>query len=490
MRALSARAVPAGPAGLPAAGRTFPLLLAAILVVGAIALGGAGPTEQEESGSCLTGDCHADVVTARRVHRPVAEGVCGICHRRISDGGHDFRLARDASDLCAFCHREIGVDRHGHTGLSSDGCLLCHDPHGSDNPKLLPTARVSELCEECHADVLIDRTVIHTPVLIGPCTACHDPHVASSDEEAADRAGRCLQCHELLRTELATARKIHDPLRRGGCGECHDAHGSTSGASLVADVPRLCYRCHEGIRDQVSDAAHGHIVAGQPGGCTLCHDPHASSVGSGLQADPLTLCGACHASEVTTDEGDVLAATVQEITSSEYQHGPVRQRDCGACHDSHGSDHFRLLRENYAAEFYAGFDLDLYALCFSCHPQRKVLTERTTTLTGFRNGDLNLHYLHVNKPKNGRTCRACHATHASNQPKHIRESVPFGQWELPIRFEETPTGGRCEPGCHRPRAYDRESPLDYGMSTPAGGKGAADVLGAALKRDATASRRP
>jgi hypothetical protein len=111
--------------------------------------------------------------------------------------------------------------------------------------------------------------------------------------------------------------------------------------------------------------------------------------------------------------------------------------------------------------FYSPFSTDKYALCFSCHPESLVLTERTSELTDFRNGDLNLHYVHVNKERQGRTCRACHATHASDLPKHIRESVPYGVWNLPIRYEKTETGGGCRPGCHQPFTYDRKAPVTY-----------------------------
>ena len=65
--------------------------------------------------------------------------------------------------------------------------------------------------------------------------------------------------------------------------------------------------------------------------------------------------------------------------------------------------------------------------------------------TSFRDGDVNLHYLHVNKAKRGRTCRACHSTHASKHNVIIRDSVPFGRWELPInRPTLTTTPRACD----------------------------------------------
>jgi len=144
-----------------------------------------------------------------------------------------------------------------------------------------------------------------------------------------------------------------------------------------------------------------------------------------------------------------------------YVHRPVVERECSECHAPHGSDYYRLLVKNYPPEFYAPFDVSIYDLCFSCHNQDIVLVKDTENLTSFRNGTMNLHYKHVNMPEKGRTCRTCHATHASNEPKHLREKVPYGGWGIPIGFEKTETGGGCSPGCHNPRVYDRINPAVY-----------------------------
>ena len=128
---------------------------------------------------------------------------------------------------------------------------------------------------------------------------------------------------------------------------------------------------------------------------------------------------------------------------------------CTACHQPHAGTHFRRLIADYPAEFYAPFKIELYGLCFRCHIPDMVLRPKGTGVTLFRDGDKNLHWLHVNQKK-GRTCRACHEVHASKEPFHIRESVPFGRsdWILPINFKSTPTGGSCNPGCHEEKKYD------------------------------------
>ncbi|MHC5005219.1 MAG: cytochrome c3 family protein, partial [Planctomycetota bacterium] len=359
------------------------------------------------------------------------------------------------------CHGEIDPAGNAHCEMWPGGCTICHDPHGTGQPFLLSEAHVADACTTCHPDVMGHRSVLHTPLAAEPCTVCHDPHEAGGARRTADEpiAPRCFRCHDATRQELADLSQVHDPAKAGNCDACHDPHGSDSVVNLLHEVPELCFGCHEEIRQTVQNAKNKHSVAGEPGGCLVCHTPHGSTASLGLRADPFTLCSECHSSEVTEESGQTIIAVAHDVESAKYLHGPVRQRDCGACHNPHGSDHFRLLVEHYSEDFYAAFDLENYRLCFSCHPQRGVLTEKTSALTGFRNGDVNLHFLHVNKPGQGRTCRACHETHGSNEPKHIRGWVRFGSWRLPIKFTKTETGGSCQTGCHRTRAYDRDNPV-------------------------------
>ena len=97
---------------------------------------------------------------------------------------------------------------------------------------------------------------------------------------------------------------------------------------------------------------------------------------------------------------------------------------------------------------------------------------RTLADTEFRNGNLNLHYRHVNRPK-GRTCTACHTPHGSRQKKLIREAFGFGDRTLPIQYEKTETGGTCATACHGPVSYDRCEPAENGLlTTPREGKDA------------------
>ncbi|MEJ2108603.1 MAG: cytochrome c3 family protein, partial [Acidobacteriota bacterium] len=139
-------------------------------------------------------------------------------------------------------------------------------------------------------------------------------------------------------------------------------------------------------------------------------------------------------------------------------HGPIQFRECSECHNPHGSPYFRLLTDMYPERLYAPFFESNYALCFRCHESTLAEEEQADSLTEFRDGERNLHFLHVNKTSMGRTCRLCHDAHAGSEPQYIPESVTFGNWDLPIKFTKTENGGSCEPGCHAAQSYDRLAP--------------------------------
>ncbi|MFQ6034365.1 MAG: cytochrome c3 family protein [Sedimentisphaerales bacterium] len=434
--------------------------LVMLLISGLISSGLAveKPTSRQET--CVTEECHADYSKKAYVHGPVAVGECESCHKSVNDKEHTFGPKRKGPDLCQYCHLDKTIRKNLHNPSEEDNCIQCHDPHSSDSKLFLYS------CGECH-QVTIGMKFLHGPVEAGECTACHDPH--GSDYEnllPTEPNEHCFSCHEVTKNELKKFEFIHEPMK-GQCAECHNVHGANNAKMLIDEVPELCYPCHEDIKKMVETAKYQHSVVTEKGGCMHCHTPHASTVKYGLKAAPIELCMTCHDKPIDINKDEVLEAFTAEIENKKFLHGPIAQKDCEGCHVSHGSEHFRLLEKEYPPQFYAPFSEENYELCFSCHSESMVLTKQTFDLTDFRNGSLNLHFLHVNKERRGRTCRACHATHASNQPRHIRKSVPYGRWDLPIQFEKTETGGSCKPGCHLPFAYDRQTPVVYERPQPA-----------------------
>ena len=329
--------------------------------------------------------------------------------------------------------------------------------------KRIPQA--SCLTSKCHTDIDKAR-VVHGPVQAKGCTVCHipasEPDLVKGKKEVLAKLPKdhpplfkidklhiestCFLCHDDFGDSLKKATGVHSAIKKKGCPSCHNPHGSNYKFFLsAANFTEVCRKCHE----KKEDVKNPHKPVAD-GTCNLCHViSHSSNYRPLLINSQRQLCFSCHED------------TKAELDRFKYVHKPVIDRGCTVCHEPHGSNYFRMLIKEYTPEFYAPFDILNYDLCFSCHRADKVLDKETENSTDFRNGKTNLHYLHVNTPERGRTCRTCHATHASNEPRHLRKAVPYGGWEIPIQFEKTETGGGCAPGCHNPRGYDRINPVVY-----------------------------
>lgn len=342
-------------------------------------------------------------------------------------------------------------------------------------------------CITCHADDYAGKAVIHPPVKSGLCAACH---VSTSETThtfglAAEGKQMCRQCHGPRDTQKV----LHNPVAEGLCLFCHDPHASNNPVRLRKTILDTCTTCHPSKRIQDANAAtrHGALDPRQnPKVCVACHDAHQSDYSKRLKAwPPMEVCFTCHDKPQQTPTGTVMNMKewVESHPDNEMRHGPVREGMCNACHEPHGTDNWRMLKASFPADFYSPFRPgETYGLCFTCHDRRLVEVQKLADqapsnsdprkdlswgespegerllrggVTGFRNGEENLHFRHVDKIDKGRTCRACHDFHASPNPKHIRTSTKFGNWEFKLNYQKTQTGGSCWPGCHVERRYDR-----------------------------------
>jgi predicted CXXCH cytochrome family protein len=314
------------------------------------------------------------------------------------------------------------------------------------------------LSNGCH-QALTSPKHLHEPAAEGDCLDCHEQktpeHPAGSGKSfmlSQPVATLCLQCHELERKG-----NMHTPVTEGECLTCHDPHGADEAYLLRSTIPELCYECHEDIRAEVR-AQVRHAAVYRQGSCIICHSGHSSGFPAQLLTDEKDLCLSCHGQDDYT-RSDPLRNIGSEIEGKAYLHGPVAEGECSPCHAPHGSDYYRLLRAYYPKGAYAPYGKDhqgTYALCFECHDQDMLNSAKTTSETGFRDGNRNLHFLHVVDPQKGRICTSCHASHASSNASLINDrGVRFGDWAIPVNYQATSTGGRCAPGCHYAAQYDR-----------------------------------
>jgi len=397
--------------------------------------------------SCVTAECHAKFTHASQIHRPIAEKACDSCHGD-DIGGHKYPLKRGKTETCTFCHSVAGTATHQHAPLK-DGCASCHDPHVSQTKFLLKADSVEQLCVSCHKDKPQLMKFAHEPFAKGQCTLCHEPHQSANAKLLRGGAGNdhCFACHKSMKAEFANARSVHKPAQEA-CITCHNPHSSEFAHELKKPVQETCLTsgCHDDVKQHMAAAPVKHAAMTGEKSCSSCHDPHASPGQDHLLADRAdNVCVTCH------------KEMKQTLASAQFLHGPVRVGNCSACHDAHGGKFAGLLDRSFPQTFYTRFDVKKYDLCFTCHEANVVLTSKTTSLTNFRNGNVNLHFVHVNRDDKGRSCKTCHELHGSNLPNHMASNVPFegSKWAMPIAYEKSDRGGSCTPGCHTTKAYDR-----------------------------------
>lgn len=403
---------------------------------------------------CVSTQCHPKMGKDKFVHGPVATKNCTFCHKQEKKDRHAFKPITDVAALCYACHDKLHLGPVAHKPVKDGKCTGCHSPHQSGhNFQLLGGGQ--DLCFRCHQKTIIAGKVKHGPVAVGECNACHTHHSGTFPKLLAGKGNEaCYACHKDKQTEFSTKPHIHAPMKTG-CVQCHNPHSSDYKFTLIGENTKgVCFACHKDKHKEISEVTVKHGGLELPNGCIACHNPHVSAFPKQLAMAPMDLCLSCHDREYTHAEkktGNIKGV----LAANKITHGPIKDKDCSGCHNTHGSKNFRILRDNYPPLFYAKYNPDNYKLCFNCHNDTLVKDPKTTTLTGFRNGDQNLHYVHVNKSPKGRTCRACHDAHATNNPKHIRDAVPFGAWQLPVGLVKNQQGGSCLPGCHQEFKYDR-----------------------------------
>ncbi len=314
----------------------------------------------------------------KKVVHPPAEG-CTDCHSPHAAKGPKL-LVQGVRETCAGCHEPIAAKlaTRPHAPARDGKCASCHAPHGSDNKRLL-VATGPALCTGCHqaAAEWLKAKVVHAPARSGDCGGCHDPHGSPNGKLLVKGAGElCYGCHQKQK-EAFTGDNLHRPVREGQCAACHQPHGSAQAKLLNVPAARLCDGCHAFDKRYEKTKLHAPLASG---GCSACHDPHVAGQPKLLKSPVASLCAGCH-------EKVPKGLDAKGIVSS---HRPVRNGECTACHEPHGSKDKAFLKKGRLE------------VCGDCHGElvKRLARRDAPSHAPARDGD----------------CDACHAGHASAQP--------------------------------------------------------------------------
>jgi predicted CXXCH cytochrome family protein len=340
--------------------------------------------------------------------------------------GEPTALEKSINRRCRGCHEKAVLAfsrRNVHLPVKQGNCSACHLDHGSE-PRLLLLEREDRLCGKCHELRSDSMGSAHRGYRLAKarCTECHDPHSSGRDRLFYDRE--------------------HEPFAERDCRACHKE--ARKGWALGESINAVCGECHDDIA--AAPVLHSALPSR---GCTGCHRPHGGEESSMLRASVPALCLSCH------DASSFAGETV---------HAPVEEGDCGACHPPHGSERVGLFVEPYPMERYVNFGIDLYGLCWECHDGES-LSDPETGTTNFRNGQENLHALHIrdhltvtgigDRVSPGLTCRNCHNPHATEGARLIRKALDCdGVPCLQLEYHKVGEGGKCMGGCHTMKSYD------------------------------------
>jgi predicted CXXCH cytochrome family protein len=453
----------------------------------------AAPPPTVRTPTCTEGGCHSDQTSYDFLHGPAAAGFCSACHEYTDVQRHAFELKRTGADMCSFCH--MGKANLAglvvHKPVQDEQCIGCHDPHGSNRRFMLSATTNRQMCLTCHAPILEGRSAVHGPIREDDCLQCHVAHASIHENLLTQPQDQlCRSCHAAVFEPMIAARAaaaaapppapdepvgaagppgglyIHQPAE-ANCAQCHEVHASNHPQLLKDEPLPLCVSCHEPVRLAAANATVHHSAVTDNRACLNCHAPHHSPFAHLLTAEPLNVCMECHMQNIPREDGTVVASLAELAAPGAKLHAPIAQGDCTSCHSAHGGNHAFLLDQPFPRDFYHAFSRDDYGLCFECHDARLATEITTSDATRFRNGDRNLHFVHVTKQGDAaRNCRVCHTVHASTRPALTRATTPFGEWNIPIEFQATNTGGSCAAGCHRAYRFDRVTPVDNFRSPP------------------------
>ena len=263
--------------------------------------------------------------------------------------------------------------------------------------------------------------------------------------------GDCTGCHG----DLAEVRVVHGAVEMESCDSCHEPQPPGHTYRLVDPIVEACIACHDDPRE-VEGHVHGPVAEGR---CTACHEPHGGEHEKLLRDESPGLCWTCHGRAMRTPGGRIVANIRKLVETSEVTHEAIDMIGCLGCHQPiHGSDRQRLIAEGFPDGRYGDGWKGRYDLCFACHDED--LLGEDPSATGFRDGDRNLHRVHVARDKS-RACTFCHDPHGGGRHL-VRRETPFGSWRMPIEVTFTENGGRCAAACHAVAAWERPAATGEG----------------------------
>jgi DmsE family decaheme c-type cytochrome len=209
-------------------------------------------------------------------------------------------------------------------------------------------------CESCHGPGSLAIADIKT--VNGKPTCDFSTFIDLKNLPKEAQSLICLKCHTANATfNLHNWNAGSHNMAGVSCFDCHHVHQGADLKVHPKEVAALCYGCHTDIKAQFMLPNHHAVPEGRMT-CLDCHNPHGTDNEKLLREDSVKeTCTICHAEK----EGPFA-----------FEHADLTE-DCRNCHKPHGSVNERLLTQR------------MPFLCFQCHQGHSVGTIAAPTVDRF-----------------------------------------------------------------------------------------------------------
>lgn len=220
-------------------------------------------------------------------------------------------------------------------------CISCHaggNEHAENpskanitNPANLTGQKAQDACAACHLphqEMDNYGYNAHTLQQVN-CADCHRIHAKAPTVGLLidDNTDFCGKCHQGVKTKFS--RRSNHPVLQGAmtCLSCH-RFSKRADMNQAYDFARVCQNCHADVTGPYQyehDVVNGYSVQGS--GCVECHDRHGSENDKLLRQPINLLCKQCHAGH-----------PVVPVDATSNHKAEFATMNCLTCHvDIHGS---------------------------------------------------------------------------------------------------------------------------------------------------------
>lgn len=318
-------------------------------------------------------------------------------------------------------------DPHGNYMTNANACINCHGTHTASGKNLLVSANGDAqknsgeaYCMACHDGTVAapfpehaDKTYSHDDQLepttsSGACTSCHNPHLTWTQENPNLLRDHYTYTHiDTVNAPGNTGTPGEYDSLNGMCETCHDKETTVIMGNSEVEYKVMHYR-----KFTADGTSESYLL------CFRCHDGTKEWTDSNNIKTPISNIKQYYeqtnsSHRITAMDGGMLVKT-ESLSNGAQPDGHI---PCAECHETHGSNNIKGLKEKLGHENAQSFSAESgtwdaakeRSFCLKCH-------NGTTAIYGVTGSKLN-ETTSGHGSGDSAACSSCHGTGATPEEK-------------------------------------------------------------------------